>query len=329
MTAGNGLLYYEKRRELSELYEMAPLRYGSGGGNISIAKTLALLPEFRDTLKENRARLEIVLDDFMPHVVVLDSFYVTSPMRDRSIPLIAVNNADFIIASYFKLGCVPPFNTIAQFFFIELMDFLFHKLYADLVLSPALWSSVKKNTGRFQTIAPLVRPGYKSQTSSKKPRNLLIMLSGSAFGSQVSPDVSECGLDVDVVGREKPTDWPLSSDQVRFHGKVIDNRTLVANADIAVVNCGYSAISEMIYARKPMVVLPVINHAEQWVNAKIVEKLGVGLIANKYNFKHALQKVIANYERHLGAYEKLEQVSSGEGAEDAALAIQKFARISG
>lgn len=78
-------------------------------------------------------------------------------------------------------------------------------------------------------------------------------------------------MQIDVVGREGP-----STGNLRFHGKLMDNSALLKNADALIVNGGYSSVSEAIALRKPSFVIPLPGHAEQFINAGMVEELGLG-----------------------------------------------------
>ena len=59
----------------------------------------------------------------------------------------------------------------------------------------------------------------------------------------------------------------------------MDNADLLARADALVINAGYSAVSEAFVLRKPVFVVPVPGHAEQFVNACLVKDLGLGFMA--------------------------------------------------
>ena len=101
------------------------------------------------------------------------------------------------------------------------------------------------------------------------------MLSGSRFGSPVMFNRTDWPFDIDVVGRPAAGDLDGPA-RIRFHGKLLDNKALVEKADLVVVNGGFSAVSESFSMRKPLVVIPVPNHAEQWINARTIEHLGSG-----------------------------------------------------
>ena len=70
-----------------------------------------------------------------------------------------------------------------------------------------------------------------------------------------------------------------------LHGKVKNTYQYLKNADIAVVNGGFSAVSEMCWMGIPVIVVPVPRHAEQWINARTVQHLGLGDIATQENYE--------------------------------------------
>ena len=99
LTSGNGSEYFQGRVEVNRLHEMVPFRYGSKSGRISVTQTRGLIPEYRRAASENTQRLEAILDSFEPDIVVSDSFYAIGPLKKRNIPIVAINNADFILIS--------------------------------------------------------------------------------------------------------------------------------------------------------------------------------------------------------------------------------------
>ena len=78
-----------------------------------------------------------------------------------------------------------------------------------------------------------------------------------------------------------------------------------------VVNGGYSAVSEAFYMRKPMIVIPVPGHAEQWVNARIIKEHGVGIIGSEKTLETDLQQAVIHYNRLKKSYETLLETDNG------------------
>lgn len=54
-------------------------------------------------------------------------------------------------------------------------------------------------------------------------------------------------------------------------------------ADVAVIRGGHSSIANGIIYGKPMIVIPIENHTEQYANARKVHKLGIGRMAELKN----------------------------------------------
>jgi uncharacterized protein (TIGR00661 family) len=48
-------------------------------------------------------------------------------------------------------------------------------------------------------------------------------------------------------------------------------------AKVLVIQGGFSSVSEAVALRRPTVVVPITGHAEQHVNARLFEDLGLGL----------------------------------------------------
>ena len=87
------------------------------------------------------------------------------------------------------------------------------------------------------------------------------MLSGSNFGIKVNLKENYENLDIEIIGRTEPENWHQKKN-INFHGRVRNNIDLLNTIDFCVVNGGYSAISELFFAKIPMIVVPVPNHAE-------------------------------------------------------------------
>lgn len=322
MSSGNGHWYFRDRAELAALHELEAMHYGAKDGKLSVWSTLGAAGQLLGVLRRNEARIDAVAAAFRPNVAVTDSVYSVWSLRRRGVPIAALNNADVVHESYHRFTDRPR-SVRAQFYLVEENDYRFHRWFADRVISPSLDPGLPEVGGRFRRIGPIVRPGYLPRSGGGPVRRVLVMLSGSVFGTPVRFTRAFPGLQVDVVGRSAPTDAPVP-EGVTYHGKVLDNRELLDAADVAVVNGGFSAVSELFSMRKPMVVVPVPNHAEQWVNARTVQHLGVGLIGEEAQFEVPLAKAIAEVEAMRAAYARLPTPT--DGAAEGAAEIVALAR---
>ena len=205
---------------------------------------------------------------------------------------------------------------------VEALDYIFHRIIPDRVISPTLDPSLISKNGKFARIAPIARKQYKSELITGRVKKIVIMLSGSVFGSPVEITGENYSFQIDIVGRAAPAEY-VTKKYVRYHNKVKDNSSLLLDADLMIVNGGFSAISEAFCMRKPMVVIPVPKHAEQWVNAKTVEKLGIGSISSEQNLEQAMNLAIDRIDEFRAAYRSIGDI--GNGADQAASEILSMA----
>ncbi len=94
---------------------------------------------------------------------------------------------------------------------------------------------------------------------------------------------------IHVVGRPGE-----SRGNVTYHGRQMNNSELLKRADALVINGGYSAVSEAFALGKPVFVVPVPGHAEQFVNANLVSDLGLGFVATEAD---VLDQLLTAYAR--------------------------------
>ncbi len=325
ITSGNGKWYFDGRTDAGRVHANEAFYYASVNGKISIPRTLMSVGDFARISRRNAAVVNTVLDTYKPDVVLNDSVYTIGPMKKRRIPIVALNNADVIHQSYRRFTNKPP-SIRMQFYAIEEMDYLFHRARVDMVLSPNLDDSLPEPGGNIRRIGPIVRRGYVSDNSRGPVKRVLIMLSGSRFGTPVALKDARFPFHIDVVGREAPKDMELPPNVV-FHGRLKDNVDVVRAADLMLVNGGFSAVSEAFALRKPMVVLPIPNHAEQWVNGRTIEKLGVGFMAAEDAIEASMLQAIAKIDELRSAYDKLPRLR--DGAREAVTFIEELVRRSG
>jgi UDP:flavonoid glycosyltransferase YjiC (YdhE family) len=310
VTSGSGLWYFSSVPGVARLHEIESLYYGVKDGRISIVRTLAAVADFGAILRRNARRVAAVVDAWRPDVAVADSVYTFRPFRQRSIPFVALSNADVVHVSYRRADDRPR-SIRAQFWCVEELDYLFHRTVPDLVISPCLDPTLAQVGGNVHRVGPIVRQGFAATARPSGVKTALVMLSGSRFGSPVRFDRTDWPFDIDVVGRSAPEHWKNGHGRIRFHGMLLDSRALVERADLVVVNGGFSAISESFSLKKPLVVVPVPNHAEQWVNARAIERLGVGMRVQEGELEGMLESAARHAPRFRDAYERLGTLSDG------------------
>jgi UDP:flavonoid glycosyltransferase YjiC (YdhE family) len=309
VTSGNGLWYFRSVPNIAKLHEVESLYYGVKDGRINITRTLQAVSDFAAILRRNARKIDAILTDWQPDMAVSDSVYTYRPFKRRGIPFVALNNADVVHMAYRRYADRPR-SVQAQFWCVEESDYLFHRMVPDLVISPMLDPSLGEVGGNVRRVGPIVRQGFSPSAARSPVRCVLVMLSGSRFGSPVIFDRIDWPFEIEVVGRPAPPNWD-GGGQIRFHGKLLDNRALVEKADMVVVNGGFSAVSESFSMRKPLVVIPVPNHAEQWINARTIEHLGVGMSAQEADLENAMACAAQQVERFHEGYRRIGEIPDG------------------
>lgn len=316
-TSGNGLWYLEGRPGIQAIHPMSALKYGSSDGRLSVGRTLLGVGAMLRAAWDNERTIARLADEVKPDVAVIDSVYQIMSLKRRGIPIVAVNNADVVHMSWRRFADRPA-SVRAQFHVVEENDYRFHRWMVDASASPVLDPSLAEAGAPFVRMAPVVRREVRPSPRSGAPTRVLVMLSGSIFGSPVRLTRVPPGVQVDVIGREGDG-APVPG--VTFHGKVRDAIPFLEAADLAVVNGGFSAVSEAFVMRRPMVVVPVANHAEQWVNARTVRELGVGMVGSEDDLTTEIARALQDIERFRAAYAALPD--PGVGAREAAELIRR------
>jgi UDP:flavonoid glycosyltransferase YjiC (YdhE family) len=277
ITSGNGLFFLKDRPEIASLSATLPLAYAFSGDGVNALGTLTSVRTLRGALREKKARLEALLDQLNPDLVVTDSEYVIRPILRRRIPLAGINNSDVVVTEYFRRRKMPA-SIRAHFWGIEYSDYLLHRMKWKLAVSPSPFADAPRSDV-FKRVGLIVRDGARETAIERfgKPAPLpqaidriVVMLSGSAFASQID-ELQTLPWKVDVIGRDG-----VSGGNVTYHGKIRESLELVRNAGALVINGGFSSVSEAIAMMRPVYVIPVPNHAEQLINALMVRDLGVG-----------------------------------------------------
>ncbi len=283
LTSGNGLAYFQDKNWLASLTPMDCFYYSGSNGAISGWSTLKSIRSLAIIAKTKKKQLQALLERIRPDIAVIDSEYSIAPFRQHRIPVIGLNTSEIVVSEYFKHRRVAA-GIRSHFWFVEFSDYLFHRHFCDLVLSPFPLRTPTRHR-KFKRIGLIARRAVIEKArqghgqgfpSPRELRNVVFMLSGSVHASHINFDQHQFPFKIHVVGRPGE-----SRGNVIYHGRQMDNTQLLAAADALVINAGYSAVSEAFVLGKPVFVVPVPGHAEQFVNAHLVSELGLGFVATE------------------------------------------------
>ncbi|NOU35581.1 MAG: hypothetical protein HOO88_02215 [Kiritimatiellaceae bacterium] len=322
ITSGNGIFFFNDRPGIASLTATPPLAYAFSGDGVNALGTLAGVRNMRGALCEKRVKLEALLGELKPDMVVTDSEYVVSPVLRRRIPLAGINNSDVVVTEYFRRKNLPA-SIRSHFWGIEYSDYLFHRMKWKLAVSPSPFAD-KPRSDVFKRVGLIVRDGARETALERAGKpvplpqeidRIVVMLSGSAFASQIS-ELQTLPWKVDVIGREG-----VSAGNVTYHGKIRESLEFVRNAGALVINGGFSSVSEAIAMMRPVYVIPVPNHAEQLINAQMVKDVGAGDVAATGTIIQRLKDVY-RLNRWDGIKENRVPVDFNGGDEAAALLLE-------
>lgn len=309
LTSANGLNYFSNSSEVAALFSFQSLLYGKANGKLSILKTFLTLPKLSLLFFKNCRYLHSLLKKTKYDAIVFDSDYsVVSLLLQRNRPLlVATNNARVIVEECKNITDIP--SKIRLQYWVEKLDDWFHNIAPDIVICPIFRNNDGTKHSRVKYTSPIIRSGLAIKPAVEKPENILIMLSGSQFGSNVDflkqlPDLPK--IKIEVIGKEGK-----STETIAFCGKVYDNRSLINAADILVINAGFSAISEAIVLKKPAVVIPIENHAEQYINSMLFVQHGLGLLATQENAHEKIVELLMEFEKYKLAHTQFDAPSDG------------------
>lgn len=310
-TSGNGLWYFRQQGGIDDPLELGALHYGTANGRISGVRTILSVPAYLSTIRANARLVDAAMRTLRPDAVVMDSMYMLRRGRARDVPLFAVNNSD-VVHSLYRRYADRPKSIRMQFHAVEELDFLYHRMVPDVALSPTLTATPEAPPAPFQRVGPIVRPNCTPSARAGRPQRILVMLSGSRFGTSVNLRRAPDGCTVDIIGRSAPESGQVPAG-CRYLGRVLNTPELATEADLLVVNGGFSAVSEAFVMRKPLIVIPVPHHAEQWVNGRTIRELGVGTMAREEELEEAIPTALSKIDTYRSAYARLPAAADGAG----------------
>tara|TARA_B100000989_G_scaffold231667_1_gene178466 strand:- start:4363 stop:5415 length:1053 start_codon:yes stop_codon:yes gene_type:complete len=295
--SGNSEWYFKKKYKNKHIC-IQSINYKSKNNKINIFNTLLEIVKKKNVLVSNSEKIIKFSNKIKPDIIISDSVYINFYKLNKKIRLISLNNAELVIKKFFKLKNFK-FSILFHFLFIEFFDFLISKFFFDNNLSPILnFNDLKVSNKKLKRI-PIISKFKEKSIKEYQNKKLSIMLSGSSFSSNLNLSKKlNIFKKINIIGNNKNININRLKN-VEIHGKIRNNLIFLDQSDFVIINCGYSAIADSITLKKPMLMLPIKNHAEQWINAKEIEKMGLGKIVNK-----DLSNEIIEFMKNLNKYTK-------------------------
>lgn len=305
-TSGNGYWFFKNRKHIDLLYKFDQITYKKKAGKLSAMMTVLSFGKTLKTLNLNTSKALSLIEKYQPKTVIADSFYFFPKiLKKKTFKFISINNSDYIFEKFFKTKS-KPLSIYPQFFLIELFDYLYNIIFHDFILSPNLINKPKYFKKNIYRIPPLIRT--KLKINNLKIFKPVIMLSGSSFSTQINEknyQVSEFKK-LSIIGRYKKN---KINKTFNYLGKLKNNIDVINKYNAAIINAGFSALSEIYLLKKPSVIVPVPNHSEQYLNAKRLEHLGVAIFSKEKDIFKNLLILKKNFYRYRKKFSKIEVIN--------------------
>jgi uncharacterized protein (TIGR00661 family) len=305
----------ELLREHVPVHPLREITY-SEGGEFSSWNIITSNLSFPIKFFQNRAEAARLMDELQPDLIIADSdFYCLGPARKKGFRLATVNNSPVIVALLKKYGIPPGCGFSAKF--IERTDSWLQHRYAHRVVCPVI-EPMEGLDPRIRQISPIVRPEF---TPSEEPpgENVVVVTGGSGIGVN----------DIDLTPITAPlvtygATVPQVPDHVDQRGFTLGDGSDMKSAKVLVVQGGFSSVSEAVALRRPTVVVPITRHAEQHMNAYLVEELGLGLAAAGPDAGKKVNEILDNYDQFAEQCRNHPQLAT-DGAQQAAKVLLETA----
>lgn len=233
-------------------------------------RSLRMAASFARAYLKNTRRLRAAMRELEPGAVLLDSDYHFAAFFGRRAKLFYLGQAIDVVARARHLGYRPRgFIARLSFFACEVLDGLLQRLVSDKVFVPSFLESEPEEggSGRALRVPLIVREEFRAAGAKNASVKSVAVTSGSGIESdRIDGLVAAIGASRFSSPREETR---LTSPEDFQAGEFV------------VIQGGLTSISECIALRKPMLVVPIRGRAEQEVNARTVERLGLGFACEK------------------------------------------------
>ena len=280
--SGHDVLFAGSRKSLlylnqyfgSRVHEVHGLSFAYKGGAVRPVRTffgnLSRLPAANRT---NRKLFEEHYEPFNPDLVISDFEPFTAWWAWRKkIPFISIDHEHFLTHCKLEHKLSDSFSRLTA----TAVSRLYYFGAASYIIINFFKTPLKSN--RAALAPPIVRPEVTALTPEQGSHILLYSTSAdrleeltALLASFENYEFRIYGFDIEE-SRGNCTFKKRSTEG--FLADLASSRGIIASA-------GFSLISECLYFRKPMCLLPVAGQYEQIINTHYIEKLGLGVGSDK------------------------------------------------
>ncbi len=316
---GNAYNYFRLRGFETEKISGMKISYRSF--NFELSSTLLNALSYPFTFYKDYGYLSKIIENFKPDVIISDSepsSFITAGIKN--IKRVMVMNILNVLheKKYFRKEELKKFSR--QIYVLKQIEKNVIKR-ADRLIIPSLYKY--KTDEKINLVPPIIRenilnlPSPKKLIEKLKPKNNFYLV--SLGGSDMTRESYSSFLR--ILSEFKDINFVLSSNyctRKRINFKNITIFPLIKNfteylkiCEGIICTAGFSTISEALAFKKPMFLIPVNNHVEQFANAVSVRRLNFGEFYSG-NFKgSSLKKELSNFFEIKDSFDKFKSKLNG------------------
>lgn len=296
-SSGNGHWYLSSLPEVNHKLKLHSLSYGVVNGKISLLSTFISIPILILKLILNSLLLFRFHHRENHSLIIIDSEYSIFFVKWLlGCQVLSLNNVFFTSQLSLSDSQNKNSSNLWGTRFIEWLDLQAQSFFSDLFISPVLDPTAVKEDNQTLFCPPLVRPGLRRHQGPNRMVNALVIFSGSGIGTnhEVIKELEKIeNLNtISILGFDGE-----NNKKTTYLGKRRDIDEYMARADFIVSAGGFSSLSEAIYCRKPLIMIPISNHYEQELNIRLVEKMKLGVVTTNHNIQAAYELLSIEVER--------------------------------
>jgi uncharacterized protein (TIGR00661 family) len=280
--------FFLKRINVPVIQVESPnLNMNKSGTSVNISRTLVKTFTRWKIYNQNLAQIKQIMDQFNPHIVInfyepLISLYVLK--YPRSFRIISIAHQYIYLHKKFKF----PHGFPIQAWMLKWYS-RFTAIGSDKIMALSMYELPVLNYTRLVITPPALRKELFQQRPEKGDF-ILVYLMSSGFMKDIinwhkkNPSTKLiCFTDSrDVKERHKGL---FKMDETLSFYSLNDEKflDLMASCSALVCTAGFESVCEAIYLGKPVILVPIKGHFEQYCNAWDAERIGAGLFAEKFD----------------------------------------------
>ena len=268
----------------------------ASGTSLNLKKTVLTTFGRWNIYKQSLARIKEVVDHYNPDIVVnffepLISLYVLN--YTRKFKIISIAHQYIYLHKKFRFPHGFPVQATLLKWYTR-----FTSLGSDKILALSMYELPDSQKSKLMITPPALRKELFHK-KSEEGGFILIYVMSSGFMKDImnwhkkNPDTRLICFTDNRDVKERYKGLYKVDETLSFHSlddeKFLD---LMSTCSALVSTAGFESVCEAIYLGKPVMLVPIKGHFEQYCNAKDAERIGAGIYADKFDLDILNKKLL-------------------------------------